>query len=207
LNTGVPLEGFKSCRFAEFPPWPEDDLIYGISCDRYDTKDFYITLAAEKGNRQREIFIYLSVEMDGVHSGQLRLFDDNCSVVFHVMERLDTIHKQVCAARVRYEKQAKILELRQGSVETWLNSLCAHLTQPYHISLQQAQAVLYILLPNDIYLNIAIPYNKFQEMIPELPAIIQNYVDVQTSSPARILLYKPLKGIDWEWTPTYDDEL
>jgi hypothetical protein len=164
-----------------------------------------MTLAAEKGSRQREIFIYFSVDMCGVYSNHERLLDDNCSLVLRFMEQLDKIYEQFIAARMRYDKQNKILELQQNSVETWLNSLCKQIKQPYHISLQQTQAGLYVLLPNDSYLNIAIPYKKFQELIPEIPSIVQNYVDLQESGQTNILLYKRMKNVDWEWTQPGDN--
>lgn len=73
------------------------------------------------------------------------------------------------------EKRKKIDELRTSSLDAWISQVCAGLEYPYSVDKMATKFDLCILIENNLQIRIAIPKNKFQEIIPTLPELIKTY--------------------------------
>jgi hypothetical protein len=76
------------------------------------------------------------------------------------------------------EKRKKIDELRTSSLDAWVAQVCAGLEYPYSVDKMATKFDLCILIENNLQIRIAIPKNKFQEILPTLPELIKTYEDL-----------------------------
>ncbi|GHU71976.1 hypothetical protein FACS1894184_19410 [Clostridia bacterium] len=106
-----------------------------------------------------------------------------------LVRRIASLEKAEREADIRAEKRKKIQELRENSVDAWLEQICGELTVPYAIHEMQTRRDLYIEPPDSpTIIKFEIPLARFQEVLPSLPEAIDTWLAMVKDSSIKVLI-------------------
>lgn len=209
---GIQLEGFTTTRSEEHSGGGRQQSvhpIYTITCNAMPASECFVIIDPGTGGAYSSMQFYARIYEAMTYYGKF-VYDDNFNFVYRFLEHFGEIAAELPAARAKFEKQQKILELTRDSIDTWCTQTCEELGFPYSVDSGKIRTKLYVKLDEKTQLEIAIPHKNFQEVMPELRGLIQAYNTLREGSKARVLISNSSRSF-WrdpgeKYTEEDDDE-
>jgi hypothetical protein len=178
-----------------------NDVILTVTVDEYkkdssskhrvtDGKPFRLNMEIRSGGFESH-WGYHRYSHDGFSEGVNLDFVLNCidkapSIADKIPGMIEH-QEQLCAnAKVREVKRNKINEIRNENIMTVLERICAGLKSPYAIEELSSRIDLKIKLPGNMHFRIEIPLTKYQDILPDLQNIINDYLSVIEGHKAKV---------------------
>jgi hypothetical protein len=208
---GIQLEGFTTTksekRYDEF--WqPSTDpvyITYTITYDALPASECFVYIECESSSSVKSYAesstsspprFYARMYEATASYGQV-IADDNFGFVFRFLEQLEEIAAGLRVVRAKFEKQQKVNELTENSIKAWFTQICEELGCPYFIEIMKVHTKLYVKLDDKTRLEMVVPHNNFQKVMPELRGLIQSYTALFENSKARVLITNAAPGDYW----------
>jgi hypothetical protein len=125
----------------------------------------------------------------------------NFGFIFRFLGRFEKLVELVQQQRPEYEKETKAEQFITDSYDTWLNQICKQLRLPYTIERFDTKNVLWVKVDNETQFEITIPYQGFQEIMPEVLNTIKSYEYLHKTSKARVLIKNCRYILGWNTNP------
>lgn len=94
---------------------------------------------------------------------------------------LESLREKLVEEQRREQKRAKIRKLKERSIETQIEALAAEMRFAYALRRMHTKVKLVVRLDDQNALFVDIPHGRIQEVIPELPPLIETVRDLYRS--------------------------
>jgi hypothetical protein len=193
---GIQLEGFTTTRSEErsgSSRQPSVHPIYTITCNALPASECFVCIDPGSGGSGSTPQFYARVYEAMTYYGE-SVYDKNFTFVYRFLEQIEEIAAELPLVRAKFEKQQKIIELTQDSIDTWFSQICEELGYPYSVDKRKIHTKLYVKLDEKTRLEIVVQHKNFQEVMPELRGLIQAYNTLREGSKARVLISNYSRG-------------
>ena len=147
-------------------------------------------------NRQLRVFIannngYFSYQVQTCFTGTcISTFweithPEELYCILKKIEDLEMVTNDYIANR---EKEKKIKDISQRSIDTWLSSTLKNSGYEYYTSSDKNKMVLSVRMKNGTQLDIPVYYQRFQKIIPKLMDTIQKYEQLMEDTSMKALI-------------------
>ena len=100
----------------------------------------------------------------------------------------ENIEKSFFEYKAKYEKEEKIKEISENSIEAWLAAILKDKNYIYYISKEENKVMLSIRMKNGTQLNIPIYHKKIQKIMPHLIETIEKYEQMINDTSVKVLI-------------------
>jgi hypothetical protein len=192
---GIQVKSFSTVKTKE-QHGKKMSTVYTITKDTLPASSCFTRLCLTENKLDFSTSIY------EISSSATEVTDKNFGFIFRFLGRFEKTIELLHKYRADYEKQKKATEFTMDSYDTWLDQICKKLTMPYFLEKGGTRTVLGVLVDQDTQLEIAIPYKKFQEIMPEVMNIIQSYEHLRETCKARVLIKNCRYTVRWKSNPS-----
>jgi hypothetical protein len=181
-TTGIRVTGFKTMTKKSVTEYYDSYII----TSNQDTDKLSFELSLPKGRRAKGIFICYA---NGIRILNVSGYITNLiRPLYRILEDYQNIVNKVQEAMAEEEKKEKLRELANGSIEVWLRVVFQKIALPYQIQKRKDKTELFVNMRNGRQLEIAIPFDNFQEILPRIEIIIKKYRDLQAELSPKVLI-------------------
>jgi hypothetical protein len=110
------------------------------------------------------------------------------NLVYQVFEHSGEIEEEFFALKSKLEKEAKIADISEKSIATWLATMLADTGYQYYITKDEHKLTLSVRMCHGVQLDIPIYFNKFQKIMPDLLATIKEYENLIDNNKVKVLI-------------------
>lgn len=185
-ETGIQVPGFSTSKRITEWKGSASDCAYTINCDEL-SRECFLCVEFYK-NRFAVDRASFYIRMHETKSQHRFMDESGISLVYRLLEDFKNIEDEYAKLRYEIERSERLRRITINSIETWAGVICKNISLPYNIVKMESQAVLYLPLQNNNQMEIAIPYNNFQQVMAGLEKTITKYIDLQNECEAKVLI-------------------
>jgi hypothetical protein len=171
---------------------------------RENQTEMTVLLTVDSFKVKKQLYCKLNeVEIDYI----IRIIKNLPTSIKKVPEKTAEFKKLEAEREMKEMKKQKIFNLRQSSLLTMLDNICSNLNLTYAVREMATRVDLCLSLPDsDLFLVIEIPFANFQNIMPELSDMIQDYLRMDQQYEATTRISRSQKGWVLKWHNSPDDQ-
>lgn len=139
----------------------------------------------------------ISLEVGGVFPPNYYI-DNYPNLVYQVFEHSGEIEEEFFALKAKLEKRAKIADISEKSIETWLAAVLANTGYQYYTTKDEHKLTLSVKMRHGVQLDIPIYFSKFQKIMPDLLTTIKEYENLIDKNKVKVLILNLKPKKEWQ---------